>query len=228
MAKTHSAWPLVAAASVALLLHGSDLAGPPERAKANDSGLMRAEGPAVADRIEVRAARIAGTKAVRVVADLTLAVAPDIVWAVLIDYENMPRFVPDILATRVVGVAAGKMRVAIEGTARFLVVDFPIETTIDVTYGPDRAIAIDSVAGNLGIDATVQVQADGSYTRVHYRARIAPDFWLPPLIGDFLIGRQIRLQFEGMVAEMHRRAARPQNVVQCRKPRCPMQFVVVG
>jgi carbon monoxide dehydrogenase subunit G len=225
VAKAHSAWPLAAAAAIVLLLHGST--GQTEL-KADDSGHLRAEGGAAADRIEVRAARIGDTKAVRVLANLALSVDPGIVWAVLIDYENMPRFVPDIIATRVVEVAAGKMRVAIEGTARFLVVDFPIETTIDVTYGPDRAIAIASVAGNLAIDATVRVQADGPHTRVHYQARITPDFWLPPLIGDFLIGRQIRLQFEGMVAEMHRRAARPQNVVQCRKPRCPMQFDVVG
>jgi len=242
VAKTHSAWSLAATVSVALLLHGSAPAGPPEEVgpKANDPGRMGGERRAVealqacrpataqTGEIEVQAERIADTEAVRVVAKLDLTVDSAVVWAVLNDYENMPRFVPDIQATRLLNSGAGKKRVAIEGMASILFLDFPIKTTIDVTYHPDRSIAIDSVAGNLAINAAVQVRDDGSNTRVHYQARIAPDFWLPPLIGDFLIGRQVRRQFEGMVAEMHRRADRCQNVVQCRKPRCPMQLVVVG
>ena len=76
---------------------------------------------------------------------------------------------------------------------------------------PDGSIAIDSVAGNLAIHGVVRMQGDGPYTRVDYDVRLTPDFWLPPLIGEFLVGRQITRQFEGMVAEMHRRADRHQT-----------------
>lgn len=52
----------------------------------------------------------------------------------------------------------------------------------------------------------MRVRGNETYTRVDYQVRMTPDFWLPPLIGDFLISRQIKRQFEGMVSEMHRRA----------------------
>jgi hypothetical protein len=158
-----------------------------------------------ADEIKVRTALTADGKAIQVAVALVLQVNPDVVRAVLNDYENMPRFVPDILATRLISVGSGRKRVEVEGVARLLFLEFPTHTTLDVVDRPDGSVAIDSVAGNLAIHGVVRVHGDGPYTRVDYQVRMVPDFWLPPLIGDFLIGRQIMRQFEGMVAEMHRR-----------------------
>lgn len=159
------------------------------------------------DAIKVQAARTADGKTIEVEVALVIPIDHDVIWEVLNDYENMPRFVPDVLATRLISAGPGKKRVEIEGVARFVFLEFATHTTLDVVYPPDGSIALDSVAGNLAIHGVVRVHRDGAATRVDYRVRIAPDFWLPPLIGDYLIGRQIRRQFEGMVAEMHRRAA---------------------
>lgn len=160
----------------------------------------------VADEIKVRTALTADGKTIQVVAALVLQVNPDVAWAVLNDYENMPRFVPDILATRLMSAEHGRKRVEIEGVARLLFLEFPTHTTLDVVDRPDGSVAIDSVAGNMAIHGSMRVRGDGQYTRVDYEVLLTPDFWLPPLIGDLLIGRQITRQFEGMVAEMHRRA----------------------
>lgn len=160
----------------------------------------------VADEIKVRTALTADGKTIQVVVALVLQVNPDVAWAVLNDYENMPRFVPDILATRLMSAEHGRKRVKIEGVARLLFLEFPTHTTLDVVDRPDGSVAIDSVAGNMAIHGSMRVRGDGQYTRVDYEVLLTPDFWLPPLIGDLLIGRQITRQFEGMVAEMHRRA----------------------
>jgi hypothetical protein len=160
----------------------------------------------VADEITVRTAFTADGKAVQVVVALALQIDPDVVWAVLNDYENMPRFVPDILVTRLIRSGRGTKRVEIEGVARFLFLEIPTRTTLDVVHRPDGSVAMDSVAGNLAIHGIVRMNGDGPYTRVDYEVLFTPDFWLPPVIGDFLIGRQITRQFEGLVAEMHRRA----------------------
>jgi len=174
-----------------------------DRLAANPDGGM-------ADEIKVNTARAADGKTIQVVVALVLPINRDVVWEVLNDYENMPRFVPDILATRLISTGSGRKRVEIEGIARLMFLEFPTNTTLDVAHPPDGSIAINSVAGNLAIHGVVRVHGGGTYTRVDYKVRIAPDFWLPPLIGDFLIGRQIRRQFDGMVAEMHRRAGNPQ------------------
>lgn len=194
----------------ALLLGAAALGGPldnarAERTTADGSWERLGATPANADEIRVDTTRGADG-AVQVEATLAVAVNHEVVWAVLTDYENMPRFVPDILAARVIGSDAGSKRVEIEGVARLLFMDFPITTTFDAVYRRAGSIAIDSVAGNLAIHAIVRVRGDDTGTRVDYLARIAPDFWLPPVIGHLLIGRQIRRQFESMVAEMHRRA----------------------
>jgi carbon monoxide dehydrogenase subunit G len=160
----------------------------------------------VADEIKVRTALTADGKTIQVAVALALQVNPDVVWAVLNDYENMPRFVPDILATRLISASPGRKRVEIDGVARLLFLEFPTHTTLEVVDQPDGSVAINSVAGNLAIHGAVRVHGDGPTTRVGYRVRMTPDFWLPPLIGGYLIGRQIMRQFEGVVAEMHRRA----------------------
>lgn len=213
MVNTTSAWAPLVAALLVLQLCAETHGGPLEDGRAvlvaaDDKWDRLAATPdnSMADEISVHTARSADGKAIQAEVVLGLPVDHDIVWAVLTDYENMPRFVPDIRATRVIRSEPGRKRIEIEGTARFLFMDFPISTTIDAVYHPAGSIAIDSVAGNLAIRGIVRVLGEGGYTRVDYRVRIAPDFWLPPLIGNFLIGRVIKRQFEGMVAEMHRRA----------------------
>lgn len=160
------------------------------------------------DEVRVSTARTADGKTIDVSVTLRVPIAEDVVQEVLGDFENMPRFVADIRATRARNTGPRGKRVDIEATAQLLFLKFPINTTLDVTYPSDGSITIDSVAGNLAIHGVVQVHGDGPMTRVDYQARMTPDFWLPQLIGDFLIGRLIRRQFGGMVAEMHRRAER--------------------
>lgn len=215
MAKRTSAWVSLAAALVTSQVWGGVVAGSPEagRTAYDAGGYHKAENPdgRMADEIKVRSERTADGTAIQVVAALVLPINHDVVWAVLNDYENMPQFVPDILSTRLISAQPGKKRVEVEGVARLLFLEFPTHTILDVVYHPDGSVAINSVAGNLSINGVMRMRADGPSTRVDYQARIAPDFWLPPLIGDFLIGRQIERQFEGMVAEMHRRAGKPSN-----------------
>lgn len=160
------------------------------------------------DEVRVSTARAADGKTIEVAVTLLVPIAEDVVLDVLGDFENMPRFVPDIRAARSSNAGPRRWRVDIEATARLLFLKFPINTTLDVTYPSDGSITVDSVDGNLAIHGVVQLHGDGPITRADYHVRMTPDFRLPQLIGDFLIGRLIRRQFGGMVAEMHRRAER--------------------
>ncbi|MBC2730715.1 SRPBCC family protein [Thiobacillus sp.] len=160
----------------------------------------------IADEVTVNTARVAGGKALQIGVALVLSIKHEVIWDVLNDYENMPRFVPDILAARLISAGAGRKRVEIEGVARLLFLEYPTRTILEVMYLPDGSITLNSVAGNLAIHGVVRVHGNGTYTRVDYQVRMTPDFWLPPLIGDFLISRQVKRQFVGMVSEMHRRA----------------------
>jgi len=196
--------------SMFMTVESHDAARDGEQAEKSDR-LPTSPSGGVADEIVVRTSSANGGKTILVMVALVLPINQEVVRAVLSDYENMPRFVPDIHTTRVSNAGPGGKRVEIEGTANFFVMEFPVTTTLDVVYPPDGSIAINSVAGNLAINGVVKLHSDGPSTRVDYQARITPDFWLPPLIGDLLIGRLIKRQFEGMVAEMYRRAGKIGN-----------------
>lgn len=104
-------------------------------------GLGSGEGVAahavdIADEVTVNIARVADGKALQVGVALVLPIKHEVVWDVLNDYENMPRFVPDILATRLISAGAGRKRVEIDGVARLLFLEYPTRTTLDVMYPP--------------------------------------------------------------------------------------------
>lgn len=89
-----------------------------DRLAANQDG-------SIADEVTVSTARASDGKAIQVGVALALPIKHEVVWEVLNDYENMPRFVPDILATRLISVGPGRKRVEIKGVARLLFVEYP-------------------------------------------------------------------------------------------------------
>ncbi len=61
-----------------------------------------------ADEIKVSTVRATDGETIQVVVAFVLPINRDVVWEVLNDYGNMPRFVPDILATRLISTGAGE------------------------------------------------------------------------------------------------------------------------
>lgn len=163
--------------------------------------------PARAETIEVEAGRDAGSTAVKVQIQLTLPFNYDEVWEVLNDYEHMPRFVPDIHQASLIQADKNHKVVKLDGVSTFLFLQFPIAVVMDVRYLSDRHVSLNSISGNLEVRGDVRLDRDGNGTRATYVTYLRPSFWLPPVIGPYLIGQQIRRQFEGQVAEMHRRYA---------------------
>jgi hypothetical protein len=161
------------------------------------------------DAVRVRTERSADGAAIEVSITLVVPVDAGVVVAVVTDYEHMPRFVPDILATRVRHAEPGNQHVEIDGVARLAFLVFPIHTSVHVVNHADGTIEIDSLAGDLMIHGSVHVKQQAAHTRIDYSAVVEPTFWLPPPIRDLLIAGMIRRQFEAMVAEMRRRAALP-------------------
>lgn len=211
MSKKTSALARLAAILIAVLTVGEGDGVP--RA---DAELTRRDGASVnpretADAVHVRSERSADGAAIDVSITLVVPIDAGVVVAVVTDYEHMPRFVPDILATRVRHAEPGNQHVEIDGVARLAFLVFPIHTAVHVVNRADGTIEIDSLGGDLTVHGTVRVQQQAADTRIDYRARIEPTFWLPPLIRDLLIAGMIRRQFEAMVAEMRRRAAAPAN-----------------
>jgi ribosome-associated toxin RatA of RatAB toxin-antitoxin module len=147
---------------------------------------------------------------VEVRAQATVAAAPRLVWAVLTDYEALPRFIPGITRSTVREKQGGRVVLEQSGEARFFIFSFPIDVRLEVTESPPDWIASHSIAGNLRrMTGRYDVAADvarGTCT-LHYRGLLEPAFALPPIVGVAAMRSLIEEQFTAMVAEIERRAA---------------------
>jgi hypothetical protein len=68
---------------------------------------------------------------------LTVAVPPLVAWEVLTDYDDMSRFVVDMLESRVLEDAGGRLRVLQRGVTRLGPLSFDYEVEREVTLDPD-------------------------------------------------------------------------------------------
>src|SRR5262245_24208692 len=69
-------------------------------------------------------------------------------WQVLTDYDNLPRFIPNLSVSRVTARSADGVTVEQKGEARLLVFSIPIEVRLAVTESPPTRVASRAVAGN--------------------------------------------------------------------------------
>lgn len=144
-------------------------------------------------------------------AELRLPYPASLVCGVMTDYDHMADFVPNVRRSRVVHRSDHRQAVDWRGSSHFLIFSMPVNLLLDVHFLPGDELRFRSLEGNVKLSGSVRFVPDAQGTRVDYRALLVPDFGVPPLVGPPLVRRQIQAQFEGMVAEMGRRAATGQD-----------------
>jgi carbon monoxide dehydrogenase subunit G len=167
-----------------------------------------------AEEWEIKVLREGG----ELIVDATLyaPVTPREAWAVLTDFERMAQWVPNLQSSQVLS-KPGEMplRVAQKGAGRVGPFRAPFESVREVELIPEHTMRSKNVAGNMRrMESTTRLFADPSGTRIDYHLEVAPDYWVPPLIGAAVMRGSIRDQFRAIVGEMERRAA-----AQGEKPR---------
>ena len=147
------------------------------------------------DRFEVRAKAVLGAPAA-------------VVWAVLTDYETLPRFVPGLSRSAVRLRQGNRVRLEQSGEARFLFFSYPIEVQLEVLESPMEWVVSQAVGGNMR-------RMEGRYelhsrqprgTTLLYHGEIVPDFRLPRFVGSVAVRAMIEQQFTAMVEEIERRS----------------------
>jgi carbon monoxide dehydrogenase subunit G len=135
------------------------------------------------------------------------AVPPAVAWAVLTDYEGMPRFVEDLRESRVIEHDGDRLRVVQRGLTRLGPFSFDYDVEREVVLEPQHALHSRALRGNVRkLDMHTFVDPEGNGTRIRFRAAMIPDFWVPPLVGPRLIRTRFERQFESLLKEMRRRA----------------------
>jgi len=137
---------------------------------------------------------------------MRVAVPVAVAWAVLVDFEGMPNFIPNLTESRVVERIGTTVRVSQKGTTRVGPFVFELDSTRDVQLTPYREIRAVGIRGNFKhVESSMRLEARDEGTLLTYHVKAVPDFWVPPLIGPTVIRQQTAEQLSSLLAEMRRR-----------------------
>jgi hypothetical protein len=144
--------------------------------------------------------------------DARLGAPPERVLEVLTDYASLPQLHQRIRESRVLS-QSGPDRAEVEVYTRFdgcvMLICRSIERTERIRRTP-AGLESEDVAGRSAFrEGHTQwlVVADGDGTRLAYRARLVPGFWVPPVIGPVFLARAVRAMTLETLAAAEARAA---------------------
>lgn len=130
------------------------------------------------------------------------------VYRLLSDYVHLDRFSPVIIAITVHPTPQGTgPRVRSVLKSCFLVFCKEVVEVEEVTQSDEQTIAARIVpdAGDFHDGySRWRIEAVGSRTRLHYEATRTPSFWIPPLLGSWMIKATMRKHLESSTTRLER------------------------
>jgi len=157
-----------------------------------------------AAEVHVRAAREGDALLIEASADFEGTIAQT--WQVLTDYDNLAGFIPNMSVSRVTGRSGDGLTLEQKGQARLLFWSFPIEVRLAVTEVRHSKIVSRAVAGNLKeMSGTYTLESREGRVHVRYSGRMVPDFYVPPVIGTWVLRNNVEASFRALVDEIVRR-----------------------
>ncbi len=131
--------------------------------------------------------------AYRVVSTTFIAASPDSVYAVLADYDDYERISSIFQEARYVEpLEEGKGRVFTRVRGCILFFCQSVDRLEDITVADQRQITVEIVPDGSDLSSGVAswaLHADDGGTRIEYRMDMVPDFWVPPVVGPYLVRR---------------------------------------
>ena len=141
---------------------------------------------------------------------VTVAAPREQVYAVLTDYENLKTINPAITVSQVLlsgDPEVTRVRTVIKRCVMFFCPE--LERVEDVRVPEEGVVEAEIVPHHSDFSsgqATWRFEALDGSTRIVYRARFDPDFWIPPLIGPAIIQGALREEARTLFDNAERRA----------------------
>ena len=128
------------------------------------------------------------------------------VYELLSDYAHLDRLTPAIVAITVQPTPWGAgQRVRSVLRSCFLAFCKDVVAVEDITQSNEQTIVAEIVPGVgdfQGGHSRWRIQAAGSRTQLYYEATRIPRFWVPPLLGSWMIKATMRNQLESSMANL--------------------------
>lgn len=165
------------------------------------SAVLAAEpGNGVSVRVEIN------EDVVRIDAETAIPASAREVWEVLTDFENLPRYISNIAASKVVSRQGNVVRVAQTGKAGFGPFTFEFQSTRELTLTPYEKFESRMVEGNMKrFRGTTRLEEKEGMTRVRYQSEAVPDTIMPLGLARSTIEAETREHYQEIAREVLRR-----------------------
>ena len=121
-------------------------------------------------------------------------------------------FVPDLQVSRVVSRERNSALVEQRGAARLLFFSYPMDVRLAITEYPRERVESRAVAGNFReMQSTYTLEMREGRVLLRYSGRMVPDFYVPPLIGTFVLRHHVESAFRALVDEIERGQGDPEK-----------------
>ncbi|WP_432720003.1 hypothetical protein R0381_003513 [Jeongeupia wiesaeckerbachi] len=143
-------------------------------------------------------------------ANFTVAVPQSLAWEVMVDFEHMPAFLPQLDESHAVPTSPDHLEVRQRGHYVVAGLSFSYESVRDINLLPMSEIRARTLEGSAGkVESICHLQQRGEQTVVNYRADWTPGSIWQAAIGTDFLKQQLVRQFDAMQQEMLRRKAHP-------------------
>jgi ribosome-associated toxin RatA of RatAB toxin-antitoxin module len=133
-----------------------------------------------------------------------------VVWRTLTGYDRMEEFVPDLTSCRVLSRNGNEVIIEQFGNARLLFVSKSIHLIVRATEQPMSTIDISLISGDMKHYESrwelVPMPETGG-TRIIYSGKMAPNFYVPGLLGTNIIRSDIERMMNAVLARIEKPAA---------------------
>ena len=129
-------------------------------------------------------------------------------WNVMTDYDNMSKFVSNLVSSKIIGREGNTLSVEQKGKASRGPLTISFENVREIVLTPQREVHSRLVSGDLkASEFTTRVIDRGAFTQIINHGEFIPNIWVPPVIGPALIEAETRKQFQELRLEILRRKA---------------------
>lgn len=133
-------------------------------------------------------------------------VPPALAFAVLVDFEHMTSFIPNLSSSEVLSRNGPLVTVRQKGVVRWGVLSLHFDSLRELQLAPPHEIRGRAIGGSFRhLDTLMRLDSEPGGTLMRYHAEGEPGDWFPPLIGPALVQHETAEQFSAVLQEMIRR-----------------------
>ncbi|WP_353393429.1 SRPBCC family protein [Hydrogenophaga sp. 5NK40-0174] len=146
---------------------------------------------------------------VQVTMRTTVEAPMPLVWAVLTDYAGSAAWVPGMRSSRILRRDRDGIVVEQNGYIDVVVFTVDMHVVVKVREFPPDKITVNLVEGDFEhLEGAYALWPDAKHpgvTHVQWSGQLKPAFAVPGVVSSSVVERNVRMQFEGLVAEVNRR-----------------------